>query len=136
MTRNAGLHCWLMRVAIPLKKDRRERRQVECDGVVTPVQRYRHRIYASEIAHSAAPILFGVRVQDLFPKTLSRNADAIAGSRNWTKVADNSNKFIRRTALAQETENIFLCIVDVDPFKTGRRVLTGMKRGLPPVEVI
>ena len=82
------------------------------------------------IALAAAPIDLGVAVQQLFPVTTARNADAIIVPRHRREVENRHDHIVSLAPAAQEKERAIVRVAEVDPLEAVGREVAFVQRRL------
>ena len=105
------------RVSAGLKHKGPKGRKVEAQGTGASVPGDGFGVAASQIAHVASPVEFGVAVEYLPVKTPFRHTHAIVVSRHGGEVEDEDKKIVRVFGLPDEGDNASLIITEINPFE-------------------
>src|SRR3989338_820790 len=93
-------------------------------------------LFAAQIPLSAAAVFFGIAVQDLFPVSLFRNADAVIKMGRWCKITNNNDLVFRPEPLAHKDQDTLVIMARVKPLKPFIRKIDLIERLFLPVETV
>src|SRR5438034_1011480 len=88
------------------------------------------------IALAAAAVALGVAVQQFFPQTGARNADAIIVPRHGGEVEPGQQQVVASACFAQEEKGRVAYVVEINPLKAIGREIQFVQGGFGLIEMV
>src|SRR4030042_6494192 len=86
--------------------------------MISSMCRDRGSFNTSSVSMSTSTVDTCITVQNFLPETTSWNSSPVIISRDWSKITNNKDQFVRASSFPYKTYNTLFQIVEIHPLET------------------